>query len=177
MSDLQSKFEQWAADYSLRFDLAAFKAGAQSQASIVEDANANAPWLSLAHSICTDSGIEHGHIKKRLQALQDKLRAIAQLEREPVLKDIEQEHIKELQKEIECLKFDLRGYMNAANSEAQFADELNAEIVRLNNALKWEQSRTEHIGTHGPNCWAWGSSHYACALLEIKRLNDEEGKK
>lgn len=45
----------------------------------------------------------------------------------------------------------------------------DAEIARLNNALRWEQSRAERVGTHGPGCWKWGPSHYECALREIEK--------
>lgn len=38
-----------------------------------QDADPNAPWLSLAHMICTDSGIPPGHITSRLEALRGKL--------------------------------------------------------------------------------------------------------
>lgn len=33
----------------------------------------NAPWLTIAHVICTDAGIAHGPISGRLEALRDKL--------------------------------------------------------------------------------------------------------
>ena len=45
----------------------------------------------------------------------------------------------------------------------------DAEIARLNDALRWEQSRAERVGTHGPGCWKWGPSHYECALREIEK--------
>ena len=44
------------------------------------------------------------------------------------------------------------------------------EIERLNAALKWEQDRSEHIGTHGQGCHTWGSRHYECLLREYKVL-------
>jgi hypothetical protein len=40
-----------------------------------DDTDENAPWLTLAHSICTDAGIEQGHITDRLTLLRDKLAA------------------------------------------------------------------------------------------------------
>lgn len=45
----------------------------------------------------------------------------------------------------------------------------HAEIERLTSCLKWEQSRAERIGTHGPGCEKWGPSHYECALRAIER--------
>ena len=48
--------------------------------------------------------------------------------------------------------------------------EKDAEIARLNDALHWEQSRAERVGTHGPGCWKWGPSHYECALRRIDAL-------
>lgn len=35
------------------------------------DANENAPWMSLAHMLCTDAGIEPGHLTERLTKLRD----------------------------------------------------------------------------------------------------------
>ena len=45
----------------------------------------------------------------------------------------------------------------------------HAEIERLNACIKWEQSRAERIGTHGPGCEKWGSAHFECALRAIER--------
>jgi hypothetical protein len=42
------------------------------------DTSNNAPWLTLAHMICTDAGIEPGHIITRLQGLRDALDAAGQ---------------------------------------------------------------------------------------------------
>ena len=46
------------------------------------------------------------------------------------------------------------------------------EIERLNAALKWEQDRSEHIGTHGQGCHTWGHRHYECLLREYNVLLD-----
>ena len=37
----------------------------------LREVETNAPWLSLAHTICTDTGIEQGHIKDRLTELRE----------------------------------------------------------------------------------------------------------
>lgn len=47
----------------------------------------------------------------------------------------------------------------------------HAEIERLNACLKWEQNRAERIGTHGPGCEKWGSTHYECLLRSVERKN------
>jgi hypothetical protein len=54
---------------------------------------------------------------------------------------------------------------------------LLTEIERLNNALRWEQHRADHMGTHGEGCWKWGPSHYECALKEIQRVKKENTTK
>ena len=47
---------------------------------------------------------------------------------------------------------------------------LRAEIERLNQCLKWEQHRAEHIGTHSLECHAWGPQHYECLMREFDIL-------
>lgn len=47
------------------------------------------------------------------------------------------------------------------------------EIERLRSALRYEQNRSDRIGTHGPNCYAWGPAHWECAMGEIERLQTE----
>lgn len=47
-------------------------------------------------------------------------------------------------------------------------DEKDQEIERLRTALRYEANRFSRIGTHGPDCWKWGPSHYECALRHIK---------
>lgn len=58
----------------------------QEQADAICDAlnnadarNLCAPWLTLAHTLCTDMGIEQGHIETRIKQLRDKLLAGNQL--------------------------------------------------------------------------------------------------
>ncbi len=47
-----------------------------------------------------------------------------------------------------------------------------AENERLRRELKYQDARDGHIGTHGPDCWAWGPKHYECALRHIGGSND-----
>ena len=49
---------------------------------------------------------------------------------------------------------------------------LHAEVERLNAALRWEQDRSTHIGTHGPGCHMWGHRHYECLLREYRALTN-----
>jgi hypothetical protein len=49
---------------------AMFDAGAEQG---LQEASVTAPWLSLAHIICTDQGIPQGHITERLEQLRNKL--------------------------------------------------------------------------------------------------------
>ena len=44
------------------------------------------------------------------------------------------------------------------------------EIERLQRALRYEENRFGRIGTHGPDCWKWGPSHYECALRHIESI-------
>ena len=57
------------------------------------------------------------------------------------------------------------------HSDAQAEiDALHAECDRLTSLLQYEEGRRTRIGTHGPDCWKWGPSHYECALREIAKL-------
>lgn len=44
------------------------------------------------------------------------------------------------------------------------------EIERLREQLRYQEHRDNRIGTHDPVCYAYGPSHYECALSEIERL-------
>ena len=46
-------------------------------------------------------------------------------------------------------------------------ESLRAEVKRLNAALIMEQNFESRIGTHGPDCYRWGPSHWRCALMHI----------
>lgn len=48
--------------------------------------------------------------------------------------------------------------------------EQEQEIERLNRAIKWEQHRYGRVGTHGPDCHTWGTTHYECLLRKYGEL-------
>lgn len=50
-------------------------------------------------------------------------------------------------------------------------DQLKAENERMRKALRYEQHLAEHIGTHGPDCWAWGPAHYECLKRRYQLVN------
>jgi hypothetical protein len=49
-------------------------------------------------------------------------------------------------------------------------EELEAEILRLIDCLKWEQHRSGRADTHGENCHLWGPQHYECLLRKFNEI-------
>jgi hypothetical protein len=43
-----------------------------AQPQVSDETDLNAPWLTIAHAICTDAGIPQGHITDRLTKLREK---------------------------------------------------------------------------------------------------------
>lgn len=48
------------------------------------------------------------------------------------------------------------------------------EIDRLNTRLKWEQDRSERVGTHADNCHMWGHKHYLCLLQKYEEAFEKK---
>jgi hypothetical protein len=61
------------------------------------------------------------------------------------------------------------------NPLGDVALEFSNEITRLREALRYQDDRDGHIGTHSRECYKFGQRHYECALREIQRLNAKYG--
>ena len=48
-----------------------------------------------------------------------------------------------------------------------------SENERLKSRLKYQDDREGWVGTHGPECWAFGPRHYECALRHINSMTDD----
>lgn len=70
----------------------------------------------------------------------------------------------------------LYGWVNDLSQKSIRERNLEAEVARLNAALKSEQDRTTHIGTHAPGCETWGPRHYDCLLVKYAALEAENAK-
>lgn len=86
----------------------------------------------------------------------------------------------------EC-KCDFRTYMvgdgcevcNPAKSleyAKETISEQEAEIERLNAALRYEQHLAERVGTHGPGCETWGPAHYECAVRALSAMTTQRDR-
>lgn len=64
---------------------------------------------------------------------------------------------------------------NCDQHEIDTLREAADEIERLRTALRYQEARDGRIGTHADGCYAWGPSHYECALREIERLRSSLG--
>jgi hypothetical protein len=62
---------------------------------------------------------------------------------------------------------------NAGFDDGELTTKAAAEIERLRAALTYEENRFNRVGTHGPDCYKWGPSHYDCAMREIESLQDK----
>jgi len=47
-----------------------------------------------------------------------------------------------------------------------------AENALLKKRLTYQDDREGWVGTHSPECWAFGPRHYECALRHIRGSND-----
>ena len=69
-------------------------------------------------------------------------------------------------------KKDCKSLLDAYDAMEEAAD----EIERLRAALVYEENRFGRVGTHDPNCYKWGPSHYECAMREIERLAESQAR-
>jgi hypothetical protein len=85
----------------------------------------------------------------------------------PTLQGIEME-IKKWQEDWES---DQSKYFDVEGCMQREIDELRADILRLESCITWEQNRDGRIGTHGDDCYKWGSQHYECLLRKFDEIN------
>lgn len=72
--------------------------------------------------------------------------------------------------ELEASAAEWRNEIDTRKQASTLLRTQQAEIERLNAAIKWEQNRAERIGTHGPGCEKWGSAHFECLLRKYEEL-------